>query len=207
MGIVDQVTLKVLEDVRRAGITPDVIKKVRQQQAVQRRTELIGGPGVLHALQRYKEIIDCHTIPPRVGNSGPRAKATIVIDASSSSLEGEGSNAGGGGGDGGSGDDDDGGGDGDSDGPRRPTPVTSTKHSPSASRSSSRVVRRKPKSLSNTIVVMHTRALLTLVLISVLCVVGALGFAILGYEKLALACLGLPALHGWTLASKLVKPK
>ena len=205
MGIVDQVTIKVLEDVRRAGITPDLIKKVRQQQTVQRQIELIGDPGVLHVLQRYKEIIDRHTIPPHVGTSGPRAKAPIVIDASSSSSEGEGSNAGGG--DGGSGDDDDGGGDGDSDGPRRRTPVISAKRSPSASCSPSRAGRRKLKSSNTTVVIMHTRALVTLVLISVLCLVGALGFAVFGYEKLALACLGLPALHGWTLASKLVKPK
>ncbi|WP_208281379.1 hypothetical protein [Massilia oculi] len=205
MGFVDQVTIKVLEDVRRAGITPDVIKKARQEQAVQRQIELIGGPGVLHVLQRYKEIIDRHTIPPHVGTSGPRAKAPIVIDASSSALEGKGSNAGGG--DGASSDDDGGGGDGDSDGPRRHTPVISAKRSPSASRSSSHAVRRKLNSSNSPVVIMHARALVTLVLISVLCLVGALSFAIFGYEKLALACLGLPALHGWTLASKLVEPK
>lgn len=204
MGIVDQVAIKVYEDVRRAGITPDVIKRVRQQQAAQRQMDLIGGPGVMRALQRYKEIIDRHPIPPYVGTSGLRAKASVVADASNSSSGDGGANASGGGGDGGSGDD--GGGDSDSDGPRRRTSGSSAQRSAS-SRSHSRAVRRKLKSPHPPVVIMHKRALVAFVLICLLCLCGALCFAVLGYENLALACVGLPALRGWALPGKLLKPK
>jgi hypothetical protein len=200
MGSVDQVTIKVYEDMRRAGITPDLIKRVRQQKAAQRQIEFIGGPGVMRALQRYKEVIDRHTPPPYVGTSGPRAKVSVVLDTSNSSSDHEGVNASDGD------DDDDGGGDSDSDGPRRRTPPIFAKRSAS-SRGPSRAVRRKLKSPHSAVVIMHKRALVTFVLICLLCLFGALGFAVLGHEKLALACIGLPALRSWGLASKLLKPK
>lgn len=205
MGIVEQATLQAYESVRRAGITPDVIKQVRQQQAVQRQIELLGGPGVIHALQRYKDIIDRHVIPPRVGVSGPRAKASAVLDVSAASTEGDGASVGGG--EGGAGGDDDDGGDSDSDGPRRHTPAISAKHSAAPSRRSSRAIRRKLKSPHPPAVIMHTHALAALICILVICIVGAVAFAALGHERLALTCLGLAAIDKWELARALVNPK
>lgn len=207
MGIVEQATIKAHENMCRAGITADVIKQVRQQQAAQRQVSLLqplAAAGMMNVIQRYKDIIDRHIIPPHVGVSGSRAKAPVVLDASGGSANGEGANAGGG--DGGD-DDGDGEGDSDSDGPRRHSSAISAIRSAASSRSSSRAVRRKLKSTHPPVVIMHTRALVTLVLISLLCLFGALGFVALGYEELALACLGLAALDGWALASKLVKPK
>lgn len=206
MGIAEQATIQAYENLRRAGITPDVIKQVRQQQAAERQLTLLqplATPGMLNALQRYMDVIDRHIIPPHGGVSGPRAKASVVLDASGGSADGEGANASSGDGD----DDDDGDGDGDSDGPRRNSPAVSTIRSAASSRSSSRAVRRKLKSPHSPAVITHTRALVTLVLISLLYLLGALAFVALGYEEMAVVCLGFAACDRWSLASKLVKPK
>lgn len=207
MGIAEQATIQAYENIRRAGITPDVIKQVRQQQAAERQLTLLqplATPGMLNALQRYMDVIDKHIIPPHVGLSGPRAKAPVVLDATGGSADGEGANAG----CGDDGDDDDGGdGDGDSDGPRRNSSAISTIRSTASSRSSPRAVRRKLKSPHSPAVITHTRALTTLVLISLLYLLGALAFIALGYEEMAVVCLGFAACDRWSLASKLVKPK
>ncbi|MYM85243.1 hypothetical protein GTP44_25305 [Duganella sp. FT50W] len=159
-------------------------------------------------LEQYREAVTLntdfmsrHTIAHSGGVSGPQAKVAISADVSDDSSIGEGASSAGGS------DDEGGDGDGDGDGPRRRSTPVSSNRSASKSRSSYRAVRRRLKPKHSPDVIMHTRALLTLVLIFVLCICGAAGFALLGHEGLALTCLGLAAVDGGALAGKLVTPK